>query len=472
MPTSPLSKMTQEDLFEGTSMSFGDHLEELRVALFRSLIGVIVACLFTMCVAERIVNFFQAPLTKAMETYQQQRAEKRLAAELGVETLPPEMKQLVRDRGLVPETVRVETRSFLKHLNGELGGTRFSSIHPQHFVMSELAPVNTAALASSLVSAGSAEEASRAKRLWLLCTPEDQATLKTLAKETEVTAESRLQLLGILNRLIELPAWSDSEEFKASQDVPEVAAVQKLRDGAVVTGESAAKIDAQQELHRLLIAGTFPKEVPTTVPLLELATFKRLDVKFTVLNAQEAFMIWMKAGIVAGLVLASPWIFYQIWLFVAAGLYPHEKNQVYIYLPISTGLFLAGASLAFCFVFQPVLDFLFSFNDSLNAEFQPRIGEWLSFVLIMPIGFGVSFQLPLVMLLLNRIGVVSIELFIQQWRIAVLIIFVAAMVLTPSGDPISMLLMAVPLCLLYVLGIGMCKYMPRASSPFSEAYEP
>jgi sec-independent protein translocase protein TatC len=172
-----------------------------------------------------------------------------------------------------------------------------------------------------------------------------------------------------------------------------------------------------------------------------------------------------------GVVIAAPWIFYQIWVFVAAGLYPHEKNQVFIYLPISLVLFFAGAALAFGFVFEPVLNFLFQFNQGLNAEFDPRIGEWLSFVLILPLGFGISFQLPLVMLFINRIGFVSIELYMQQWRMAILIIFVVAMVLTPA-DPVSMLLMAIPLCGLYVLGIAMCLWMPKSRSPFEAAYEP
>jgi len=172
-----------------------------------------------------------------------------------------------------------------------------------------------------------------------------------------------------------------------------------------------------------------------------------------------------------GLVIASPYILYQIWIFVAAGLYPHEKNYVFLYLPISLALFFGGASLAFAFVFDPVLNFLFTFNKGMNAEFDPRIGEWLSFVLILPLGFGISFQLPLVMLFLNRIGLVSLDLYIQQWRIAILTICIISMVLTPA-DPISMLLMAVPLCFLYLFGIGMCKYMPRGRSPFAEAYEP
>jgi sec-independent protein translocase protein TatC len=205
--------------------------------------------------------------------------------------------------------------------------------------------------------------------------------------------------------------------------------------------------------------------------VLPVFAWRPVKIKFQSLSAEEPFMIWMKAGFISGLVLASPYIFYQIWTFVAAGLYPHEKNYVFLYLPISIGLFFGGASLAFAFVFDPVLKFLFAFNRGMNADFEPRIGEWLSFVLILPLGFGVSFQLPLVMLFLNRIGVVSLDLLVQQWRVAILIICVVSMVLTPA-DPISMILMAAPLCLLYVIGLVMCRFMPRGRSPFAEAYEP
>lgn len=178
-------------------------------------------------------------------------------------------------------------------------------------------------------------------------------------------------------------------------------------------------------------------------------------------------MIWMKAGLLTGIVVASPFIFWQIWQFIAAGLYPHEKNYVYIYLPFSLILFLAGGSLAFFFVFDPVLDFLFSFNKKLNIDPDPRISEWLGFVLIMPLGFGISFQLPLVMLFINRLGLVSLETYLSKWRIAVMAIVVLSAVLTPA-DPISIFLMAIPLVVLFFVGLGLCKWMPRGKNPFSE----
>lgn len=97
-----------------------------------------------------------------------------------------------------------------------------------------------------------------------------------------------------------------------------------------------------------------------------------------------------------------------------------------------------------------------------------RIGEWLSFALFLPLGFGVAFQLPLVMLFVNQIGLVKVETYWQQWRVAIMIIFVLSMFLTPA-DPISLLLLAIPLCILYFLGIWMCHWMPPEKNPFERA---
>ena len=184
---------------------------------------------------------------------------------------------------------------------------------------------------------------------------------------------------------------------------------------------------------------------------------KDARVSITTLSAQEAFGIYVKAALLVGVVLASPWIFYQLWTFVAAGLYPHEKRWVRLFLPVSIGLFLAGVSLAFFFVFDFVLDYLLQFNQWLGLDPDPRISEWLSFVLILPIGFGLGFQLPLVMLFLERIGIFDVATYAAQWRIAVLVIFVVSAVLTPA-DPYSMLFLAVPLSLLYFGGLWLCRW--------------
>jgi Tat protein translocase TatC len=182
------------------------------------------------------------------------------------------------------------------------------------------------------------------------------------------------------------------------------------------------------------------------------------------LSAQEAFMIYLKASLMAGVIIASPWIFYQLWIFVAAGLYPTERRFVHIFLPVSLGLFLAGAVFCFFIIFQFVLDYLFKYNRQLGIAPDPRINEWLGFAIFLPVGFGLSFQLPLVMLFLNRIGVMSVANYLAKWRIAVLVIFVLAMILTPA-DPISMLSMALPLTALYFGGILICHWAGPRKNP-------
>jgi sec-independent protein translocase protein TatC len=181
------------------------------------------------------------------------------------------------------------------------------------------------------------------------------------------------------------------------------------------------------------------------------------------LSAHEPFMIYLKASLLVGAVLSSPWVFYQIWIFVAAGLYPHERRYVNIYLPFSIALFLLGVSVVFFFVFEPVLNFLFAFNRYLGIAPEPRISEWLGFVLMLPLGFGIAFQLPLVMLFLERVGVFTVNVYLSYWKVAILVIFVIAAILTPP-DPWSMSLLAFPLTLLYFGGILLCKLMPKGRS--------
>jgi len=223
-----------------------------------------------------------------------------------------------------------------------------------------------------------------------------------------------------------------------------------------------------KELHNVQVPPADPDKELTRGDLLPLFLWHRLAddqrVRVKSLNAQEAFTIYIKAALLIGVIVASPWIFYQIWSFVAAGLYSHERRYVSVYLPFSLGLFLAGACVAFFFVFRPVLGFLFTFNRQMGIDPDPRINEWLGFFLILPLGFGIGFQLPLVMFFLERIGIFSVAGYLKQWRIAVLVIFVIAALFTPP-DPSSMCLLAFSLTFLYFGGILLCKWIPRRRKP-------
>src|SRR5437868_6461695 len=166
-------------------------------------------------------------------------------------------------------------------------------------------------------------------------------------------------------------------------------------------------------------------------------------------------MVFFKVIMMTGLVIASPWVFYQIWMFIAAGLYPTEKRLVNVYLPFSLGLFLAGIFSCEIFVIPKAVEALLWFNEYLGYKPDLRLTEWLGFAIFMPLVFGISFQTPLVMLFMGKLGIVTADWFRSKRRIAWFFLAVFAAIITPSPDAFTMILLWIPLSLLYELGIYM-----------------
>lgn len=338
----------EEDIFKDSTMTFGEHLEELRVCLFRAVAGLVLGLVVGLAVGRYVVEFIQTPLTNALTRYYQEDTLERVDKELaGLDTgerpspyVPEQIEELVQEDSLLAEKIYLDPVAVLDQLK---------ALYPERFGQVDLPP-------------------------------------------------------------------RDSEKPLRTSDLIHVFLWRPAKDDPRVSAKS--------------------------------------------LSAHEPFMIYLKASLLVGAVLAGPWIFYQIWTFVAAGLYPHEKRYVNVYLPFSIGLFLLGVGVAFFLVFEPVLHFLFTFNRYLGISPEPRITEWLGFVLMLPLGFGVAFQLPLVMLFLERIGVFTVKAYLAYWRVAILVIFVIAAILTPP-DPWSMSLLAMPLSLLYFGGVLLCKLMPK-----------
>ena len=191
--------------------------------------------------------------------------------------------------------------------------------------------------------------------------------------------------------------------------------------------------------------------------------------QLTTLSAQEMFVVYFKVTLMCGFVLASPWIFFQFWAFVGAGLYPHERKYVNTYLPFSVGLFLVGVFLCFIWVLPGAVKALLAFNDWLGVDPDIRLNEWLSLALILPLVFGISFQTPLVMLFLNRLGMFTWQVYLQKWRMAMFVLACFAAVITPTPDAVTMLYLFVPMFGLYMFGILLCKWMPPPFNAEEEA---
>jgi sec-independent protein translocase protein TatC len=271
-------------------------------------------------------------------------------------------------------------------------------------------------------------------------------------------------------------AWFTSEEPEQQPERAEPEKPEQPRDTIVVKIRAAELAQALHDVDPDRHPAPSDAEKDATVNLAiqapEFAQFqstldRAIDAmeRPIALTVQESFMVYLKVSLVAGLVLSSPWVFYQLWLFVAAGLYPHERKYVYIYLPMSLTLFLVGVVFCFFAVFPLVLDFLLEFSRWMGVTPQIRLSEWVTFAIMLPLMFGLSFQLPLVMLFLEKISIFEANDYREKRRIAILAISIISMVLTPA-EPISMIAMMVPLIILYELGIVLCDLSPAPKSPF------
>jgi len=168
----------------------------------------------------------------------------------------------------------------------------------------------------------------------------------------------------------------------------------------------------------------------------------------------EAFFTEIKVALVAGVFLAGPVIFYQVWRFIAPGLQQGEKRLVVPFV-LCTSLFFVGGAY---FCYRAVLPFAFLYfidqYRSLGVSPEIRIGEYFSFFFRMVLAFGVAFELPVFTFFLVRLGIWDHRFLWRQFRYAVLVIFILAAILTPGPDVVSQILLAVPLTLLYLLSIG------------------
>ncbi len=214
-------------------------------------------------------------------------------------------------------------------------------------------------------------------------------------------------------------------------------------------------------------APTGPEWIEIQVPSSDLMDTVNEDLQIirppqlSALSVTEGFLVYMKVSLVLGVVLASPYIFWQLWSFVAAGLYPAEKKYVYVYGPFSLILFLAGVVLCELVVIPAAVHYLLSFGEWMGLNPELRLSEWLSFALLTPLVFGIAFQTPLVMLFLHKLGIVDVSIFRKHRRIAIMVLALLACLLAASPDAFSMLSLAIPLWGLYELGILLCRFSPR-----------
>ncbi|MDX9900287.1 MAG: twin-arginine translocase subunit TatC [Aliarcobacter sp.] len=184
---------------------------------------------------------------------------------------------------------------------------------------------------------------------------------------------------------------------------------------------------------------------------------------------QETFFTALKVAFFAGFIVSLPVIFWQLWLFLAPGLYDHEKKLVIPFVFFGTLMFLIGASFAYYIVVPLGFDFLIAFGSTV-VTVLPSIGKYVDFFTKLLFGFGIAFELPVITFFLAKIGLVDDRMLKDFFRYAIVIIFIVAALLTPP-DVLSQLLMAAPLILLYGVSIYIAKVFNPAPKEDEEEEE-
>jgi sec-independent protein translocase protein TatC len=167
----------------------------------------------------------------------------------------------------------------------------------------------------------------------------------------------------------------------------------------------------------------------------------------------EQFFLYIKIAAIVGLLFASPYVMLQLWLFVAPGLYANEKKLAVPFVFFSSSLFLAGAAFSHYLAFPMAFQFFASFSTD-KVVFMPRIAPVFSMYAWLLLAMGVMFQLPMLVMVLARLGLVTAGFLAKHIKYAILIIFIVAAVASPGGDPVSQTVTAAPMLVLYVISIG------------------
>lgn len=371
-----------DDIFDDTRMTFGEHLEELRMRMIRALLGLVVLMLlgFVLDAVGSATGNKNVGVGKPMFD-------------------------------VITEPVETQVRDFYYRQNRKAEEEKLREMKRSE-----------------------ADEVARVmKKL------EDNGR-----SITSLTEDERRVLLG------------------APQEMPVVV---KAEAFAPVFGPP--KADAPKEIATVLLV------YPGYLSSLSNQGDALVGTKsyLTSLSAQESLVVYFKVSIVCGIVLSSPWLLFQFWAFVGAGLYPHEKRYIRLIFVPSLLLFVGGVALCQFVVLPGAVKALLKFNEWLSIDPDIRLNEWLGLALILPLVFGISFQTPLVMIFLNRIGLFSAEDYLRKWRYACFILALFAAIITPTPDIVTMAYLFAPMFGLYLVGIVFCHYFP-GFDPRAAADEP
>jgi sec-independent protein translocase protein TatC len=244
------------------------------------------------------------------------------------------------------------------------------------------------------------------------------------------------------------------------------AAVGSRGDGDKDSMPTMGFLDHLEELRKRIVHSAIAVAVGTGVcwgyrekiyavmqkPIMDALRSHHLAEKLVYLNPVEPFNLYLKIAMLAGLFLTSPFVLYQVWMFISPGLYRNEKKYVLPFMVSTITLFTLGGYFGYRIAYPRALNFFVDFN----GQFQPMItvGEYTSLFLSIVLGMGLIFEMPILVFFLAFLGIMTPSFMIKNFRYAILVIFILAAIVTPTPDIINMCVFAAPMLALYALSIG------------------
>jgi sec-independent protein translocase protein TatC len=192
-------------------------------------------------------------------------------------------------------------------------------------------------------------------------------------------------------------------------------------------------------------------------PIMEALRNHQMEQKLVYLNPTDPFNMYLKVAFLAGVFVASPFVLYQVWLFISPGLYRNERRYVMPFMFSTVGLFLAGGWFGYKMVYPAALDFLIGWS----AQFKPMItiGEYTDLFLTIIAGLGIVFEMPILVFFLSLMGILTAGWMWRNLRYSILVIFIIAAIITPTTDIMNMCIFAAPMIVLYMVSIAIAWFV-------------
>jgi sec-independent protein translocase protein TatC len=192
-------------------------------------------------------------------------------------------------------------------------------------------------------------------------------------------------------------------------------------------------------------------------PIVTALANHKMDTQLVYLNPTDPFNMYLKISFLAGIFVASPFVLYQVWAFIAPGLYRNERRYVLPFMFSTVGLFLAGGAFGYKMVYPAALDFLIGWS----AQFKPMItvGEYTDLFLTIIAGLGLVFEMPILVFFLSLMGILTAGWMWRNFRYSILVIFIIAAIITPTTDIMNMCIFAAPMIVLYLFSIAIAWFV-------------